>query len=51
MPHIDEYCPRCMILFKMAREPDKLVSMVLPPHDPRCPKIAAVKPQPLRGSR
>jgi len=42
-----EVCPRCAILFELARDPDKPASIVLPPHDPRCPVIAAKRPAPL----
>lgn len=48
-----EYCERCVIKFEMARNPGKPLYMVLPPHHPRCPTIAAVRPKPLlpRGDR
>lgn len=45
-----EYCPRCMIEFEHARNPEKPLMMVLPPHDPRCPRIAYPKPEPLPGT-
>lgn len=42
-----KYCPRCTILFEIARNPDKPWGIVLPPHDPRCPVIAHLRPLPL----
>ena len=44
---MSDYCERCWILFEIVRDPDKTWSIVLPPHDPRCPKIAKHKPAPL----
>ena len=44
-----EYCQRCWILFEMARNPDGNWSIVLPPHDAQCEKVAALKPKPLRA--
>ena len=42
-----EYCPRCELEFKMAQNPDTSWSITMPPHDPRCPKIAPSRPAPL----
>ena len=44
----EEYCPRCVLLFEIARDPGKAYSIVLPPHDRRCPTIAAMRPKRLR---
>ena len=41
-------CPRCAILYDMARDPDKAWFIVLPPHHPDCPKIAHLKPRVLK---
>lgn len=46
----ERYCPRCMILHEMALNPDKTWSIVLPPHDPACEKVAIPHPKPLRGA-
>lgn len=43
----EEYCPRCVIMFEIRRNPDKAAYIVLPPHDPRCPAVARFRPQPL----
>jgi hypothetical protein len=41
------YCAQCTIVYEIARNPDKMVGVVLPPHDPNCPKLEVEKPQPL----
>lgn len=46
-----EYCPRCMILFKMTCDPDRPYGIVLPPHDPRCPKVALERPASLPAEK
>ena len=44
---MSEYCGRCMLEFRMALDPGKPWGIVLPPHHPRCPKVAVPYPAPL----
>jgi hypothetical protein len=43
-------CPRCAILFEMKRNSEGSWSIVLPPHDPRCPVVAPYRPASLPTS-
>ncbi len=47
---MSDICGRCQILFEMARNPDATWMIVLPPHDPRCPAVAWLRPKPLGGT-
>ena len=42
-----EHCGRCMLEYRMARDPDRPYGIVLPPHHRRCPKVAIPRPEPL----
>ena len=45
----EHYCGRCALTYEIARNEGKLVNIVLPPHNPSCPKIRAPRPRPLRA--